>query len=249
MGPSLRKLLLIALGVIVLGTLTAFWAPYGTGRLGWPLIWYYWTGIMALGWGCGLAVEALLRIGMPRLSMPLPYAAASVAAALIAITATIVFHLSRGEVLNTASYLNVTLQVGVLTGVMTLVYAVIKERGRPSAAEVDEAVAAPVAGAALLERLEPRHQRASLFAISAEDHYLRVHTSVGDTLIRMRMSDALLAVAELEGAQTHRSWWVARDAVKAVKRANGKAELTLTGDIKAPVSRSFAPALREAGWF
>ncbi|WP_300554234.1 LytTR family DNA-binding domain-containing protein [Maricaulis sp.] len=68
--------------------------------------------------------------------------------------------------------------------------------------------------------------------------------------MRVKITEVgLLAVEALDGARTHRSWWVARGAVESVRRTNGKAELTLTGNIKAPVSRSFAPALREAGWF
>jgi DNA-binding LytR/AlgR family response regulator len=53
----------------------------------------------------------------------------------------------------------------------------------------------------------------------------------------------------LEGAQTHRSWWVAKAAVRAVERGDGRASLTLDGGITAPVSRRYARALREAGWY
>ena len=85
-------------------------------------------------------------------------------------------------------------------------------------------------------------------ALQNEDHYLRVHTARGDALILMRLSDAIAAVSALEGAQTHRSWWVARDAVIDVKKADGRATLTLEGGQQVPVSRTFYPKLREAGW-
>ncbi|MNE65569.1 LytTr DNA-binding domain protein [compost metagenome] len=65
----------------------------------------------------------------------------------------------------------------------------------------------------------------------------------------MRLADALIELEGLEGAQTHRSWWVAKGAVASVARGDGRAALTLTGDLTAPVSRRYARALREAGWW
>jgi DNA-binding LytR/AlgR family response regulator len=82
----------------------------------------------------------------------------------------------------------------------------------------------------------------------AEDHYLRVYSSAGEALIRMRLGDALLALEAVEGARTHRSWWVARPAVREVRRVKGRIELVLVNDAVAPVSRTYAAALREAGW-
>ena len=65
----------------------------------------------------------------------------------------------------------------------------------------------------------------------------------------MRLSDAVAELQGLEGAQTHRSWWVARDAVRDVRRGDGRATLTLEGGISVPVSRRHARALRAAGWY
>jgi DNA-binding LytR/AlgR family response regulator len=90
---------------------------------------------------------------------------------------------------------------------------------------------------------------AVIYAVSAEDHYLRLHTSKGSELILMRLSDAISELDGLEGAQTHRSWWVAREAVESVKRDGDRVTLQLTGGAEAPVSRPNVRALREAGWF
>jgi LytTr DNA-binding domain len=100
-----------------------------------------------------------------------------------------------------------------------------------------------------LERLPPRLSGAELFAVEAEDHYLRLHTSLGQDLILMRLADALVELEGLEGAQTHRSWWVARAAVASAERLDGRAVLTLKDGAEVPVSRGFARALRTAGWF
>jgi hypothetical protein len=114
-----------------------------------------------------------------------------------------------------------------------------------------ETHAAP-AGAApprFLERLPAKLRGADIHAVEAQDHYLRLHTSKGQDLILMRLSDAVAELEGLEGAQVHRSWWVARDAVAKARRGDGKATLTLAGGVQVPVSRAYARALREAGWF
>jgi hypothetical protein len=100
-----------------------------------------------------------------------------------------------------------------------------------------------------LERLPLKLRGAELYAVEAEDHYLRLHTSKGSDLILMRLADAVAELEGLEGAQTHRSWWVAKAAVTDAKRGDGRAVLTLKDGAEAPVSRSYAPALRDAGWF
>lgn len=111
------------------------------------------------------------------------------------------------------------------------------------------AAAAGAAPARFLDRLPPKLRGATIRAVQGEDHYLRVHTDRGSDLILMRLSDALAELEGLEGAQTHRSWWVARDAVRDVERGDGRAVLTLDGGLTAPVSRRYAKALREAGWY
>ena len=64
----------------------------------------------------------------------------------------------------------------------------------------------------------------------------------------MRLSDAIAELPAGAGAQTHRSWWVAKDAVRGVTKADGRATLTLAEPLEAPVSRSFYKALNDAGW-
>ncbi len=90
---------------------------------------------------------------------------------------------------------------------------------------------------------------ARILALVSEDHYLRVYTDGGNTMILMRLSDAIAELGSEGGAQTHRSWWVARDAVSKAVRADGKAVLTLSDGTEAPVSRTYYRALSGQGWF
>lgn len=99
------------------------------------------------------------------------------------------------------------------------------------------------------DRLPLPMRSAKIIALEAEDHYLRVHFEGGQsTLILMRLSDAIAELPAGAGAQTHRSWWVAKDAVRGVTKADGRATLTLAEPLEAPVSRSFYKALNDAGW-
>jgi hypothetical protein len=99
-----------------------------------------------------------------------------------------------------------------------------------------------------LERLPVRMRSAEIWAIEAEDHYLRVHTSLGETMVLMRLADAVRELASLEGLQTHRSWWVARQGLADASRGDGKVTLTLKSGGEAPVSRTYLKAVKDAGW-
>lgn len=111
------------------------------------------------------------------------------------------------------------------------------------------AVPPPPRPVRFLDRLPPRLRGAELHAIEAEDHYLRLHTSRGQDLILMRLGDAVEELEGLEGAQVHRSWWVARGAIEDVRRGDGRAVLTLKDGVEVPVSRTYARQLRAAGWY
>ncbi len=87
-----------------------------------------------------------------------------------------------------------------------------------------------------------------IVALQGEDHYVRVHTSIGSELLLMRLRDAIKDMEGRSGEQVHRSWWVAREAVGGV-RANGRrVSLTLTNGLEVPVSREATARLRRAGW-
>lgn len=99
------------------------------------------------------------------------------------------------------------------------------------------------------QRLSARRRAAALIAVEAEDHYLRVHTDAGDELITARFADALAELAAAPGFQTHRSWWVAADAIDDVKWLRGRGEAKLKCGLLVPISRSNAGPLKAAGWF
>lgn len=98
----------------------------------------------------------------------------------------------------------------------------------------------------LMERL-PLEKRGTLMALSVEDHYVRIRTTVAETLVLMRLSDAIRETGELNGDQVHRSHWVNYDQVTAARREGDRAILTLADESEVPVSRSNLPKIKEAG--
>lgn len=106
----------------------------------------------------------------------------------------------------------------------------------------------PEAERAFRLRLSAKRRGARLIALEAEDHYVRVHTDAGSELLSMRFSEALDELALAHGYRLHRSWWAPADAIEQVRWKRGTGEARLAGGLTAPVSRSCATALKEAGW-
>lgn len=93
----------------------------------------------------------------------------------------------------------------------------------------------------------PERLGRELLCLQMEDHYVRVHTELGDDLILMRMRDAVGELEGYDGLQVHRSYWVARRAIVDVARVGERAVLTLVNGLEVPVSRRRMQAAREHG--
>ena len=104
----------------------------------------------------------------------------------------------------------------------------------------------PEAERDFLLRLSAKRRAARLIAVEAEDHYVRVHTDAGSELVTMRFSEAVEELSRAYGYRLHRSWWVAAEAIEAVRWTRGGGEVRLAGGTVAPVSRSYAAALKSA---
>jgi hypothetical protein len=84
-----------------------------------------------------------------------------------------------------------------------------------------------------------------LVALSAEQHYVRVHTVKGDTLILFAFRRAIAAVARFEGMQIHRSHWVRLSHVADLSGTTRDLRCRLSTGEVLPVSRGNAAVLRE----
>jgi hypothetical protein len=144
---------------------------------------------------------------------------------------------------------SIYVSVTVIIALISIPTAIMRsrQRGATSAPAAAPTAAASSPGSPFLGRISPRLGTA-LLAIATEDHYLKVTTELGSELILFRLSDAVAELDPGSGQQVHRSYWVARRAVASVERDGHRTALILSNGDKIPVSRTYLPALREAGW-
>lgn len=240
-----RGLVIALIGAGILSASGAF----GTGAAPLAQRLVYWAAVMALGglWGhlCGTVVAR--RVDMDEH----PWRAVAVLTLVIAGPLVLAVWAATGLVFAYRLH-PLSALPGLIVPVLIVTAAVSAAniflgRAQPRLTHADQ-TSSP-SRVAFLDRLPPKLRGAAIRAVQAEDHYLRLHTDRGSDLILMRLSDAVEELDGLEGARTHRSWWVARDAVRGIERRDGRATLTLEDDLRAPVSRRYARALRAAGWW
>jgi len=237
----------IVLAALVVAAIMAVSGAFGTDNLAIVPRLAYWLCLTAAGAGFGITASRAL---VPRAWVESrPVIAWILIVVIICLPMTLVVAVSDALVvhrpLRWPLILGMFLPTLATTAAMTALAFLIRRRG-PIETHAAESGAPP---ARFLERIPARLKESDLWAVEAEDHYLRLHTSRGQDLILMRLGDAIVELEGIEGARTHRSWWVARSAVKSVDRAEGRATLTLVDGAQAPVSRAYVKTLRAAGWF
>ncbi|CEJ15460.1 LytTr DNA-binding domain protein [bacterium YEK0313] len=156
-------------------------------------------------------------------------------------TPDVLRHVNRGELVFQ------TLSLNLILG--TVVW-VIRERLQPTMQPIpapagilpEPVIARAAVGEeqvdALTAKLPVALRRARLIALSAEDHYLKVHTDRGEALILMGLSQAAAALGPRRGVRIHRSHWVAFDALPADGYKRSAGALHLDGGLTLPVSRT-----------
>ena len=238
----LRGLVITLVGAAFL----AYSEAFGSAALSTPVRFAYWFGLMIAGWLWGVGVSNFffgkivrpqrlwLRILVSSLVIAVPYSA----------VVGIATALTRGSSAYYATPAGMG-EIFLATLLISTVMIVINVLVARQAGGVTSASAQPPK---FLDRLPPKLKGAEVWAVEAEDHYLRLHTSGGQDLILMRLSDAVAELQGIEGAQVHRSWWVARGAIVEAVRGDGRATLTLKDGAEVPVSRTYARLLRQSGW-
>ena len=222
-----------------LAALCAWFGIYGTGNLPFLPRFGLWFMTVVIGNGSAYLATPLIRDRLGK-SWPVPLQALAIAA-LISVPITLALMVISSD---PWSFRKCYIQYGyvLVVSLVFVVFHLVIERSKM----VDEVVKAdPIT--VFLERLPVKYRTASLYAVSAEDHYLRVHTSMGEELILMRLADAMRELDGADGLQTHRSWWVAKDGVADSDKEDGKPVLILKSGAHASVSRTFAGAVKAAG--
>lgn len=232
-----------------IGWLMGFLGPFGSDHIPVLTVYAYWMVCMIGGGVIGIALDEILsrRVPAPWRRVVVVSLLMSPAVALLVIAAQ---RLLIGGVFDGAGMLKLLWQVWPISLAVMAVRALVW-RQMPVRVETRTVIAPPLpeAEAAFRRRLSAKRRGARLIAIEADDHYLKVHTDAGEELITLRFADALAELAQAHGWRIHRSWWVSAEAVEAVRWRRGLGEMRLAGGLTAPVSRTYAPLLKEAGWF
>jgi len=224
-------------------------APYGTDRLPPALRLLYWQICISGGGLIGITADVALSrfVSSPWQRL------GPVAIGMAPLVTLLVFAVNRALL---GSHGGFSIYLLLLWRVFVICVPVMAVRAlawRPAVLKIETrtivAPPLPEAEALFRRRLSARRRTARLIAVEAEDHYLRVHTEAGDELVTARFADALAELAPAHGLRVHRSWWVAADAIETVRWRRGGGEAQLRGGLIVPVSRTYAPALKDAGWF
>ena len=109
-------------------------------------------------------------------------------------------------------------------------------------------LAAPPAGNAGQPPPVPPHQLALALCLQMEDHHVRLHLPGGSILHLASLRDTIAQAGETRGLQAHRSWWVARDAVRGWATEGRTTLLLLANGLEVPVARNRVAQLRAEGW-
>jgi DNA-binding LytR/AlgR family response regulator len=241
--------------VTALGVFFAMSGPFGTyTAFGVGIRYAYWIGLCLIGYlNIQLIAHAVAAVGLPIRH--------SVAMALITLGSAVP---TTFAVAWTESWLRKqsAIPLNQLPGIYLCVAAIqlmvllfltrlqaslrqlLLTRQAPSDAVAD-VPAQPDLPCRFMQRI-PGHLGTDLLALGAEDHYLRIVTAQGSTLILMRLQDAIGELAAGKGMQVHRSWWVSFDAVTATKRDGGRTSLILNNQQEVPVSRTYLAEVRSA---
>jgi DNA-binding LytR/AlgR family response regulator len=233
---------------LVAGAFMALVGAFGSQSAPLTVRLVYWIGLILAGTVIGdLVGRALSR--RPKLGENRVLTWATTAALVSMPTTLIVWAVTGFTFEHGCKLADLPYYFGAVLTVSAAMTAIVMVVNTPGAATHAPAADAAPARIRFLDRLPPRLMGAAIYAVQSEDHYLRLHTSKGQELILLRLADAIAELDGVEGAQVHRSWWVARDAVADVRREGARIILVLRNAAEAPVSRPNVKPLRDAGWF
>ena len=256
-----RKLAIDLSIMTVIGVLMAVIGPFGSFEQPLAMRLLVWLGLAYAGYAIyaplGAVVDRLhQRLDLPRAGLwTAAVVVASVPMAMIVWSLNFFYGPLAMPTAETALlyYLNVLVVGGAVTVLFNILDRPIPADAVPPETTSEqpspvEPIVPPAKAGRFFDRL-PAALGTELIALEMEDHYVRAHTALGSELILLRMRDAVAELDGLDGAQVHRSWWVARGAVEDVKREGRNIRLVLANDIEAPVARSNVAPLKDAGWF
>ena len=96
----------------------------------------------------------------------------------------------------------------------------------------------------LLTRLPNGTRPCQIMSFSMQDHYVEVTMMEGQSLLLMRLTDAINELGDLKGVRSHRSHWVSERHLVDIKRDGRKFVAVLTDGRKIPISDPYLDGVR-----
>jgi DNA-binding LytR/AlgR family response regulator len=233
------------LSAVAFGALLGVMGPFGSQSLG-PVVKYpFWLALSLAGFAAAAAARRLIATSTLSATSARRLAAVTAISALpmTFVVAWAIGLVRPGRTFTPAQMLALFPYVALVQLLIARILAPVSQAAEPESAS--EPAAAPEYPPEFLSKL-PIALRRDILALEAEDHYLRVHTLHGSALILMRLADAAAMIDPRLGIRVHRSWWVARDGVRALERTPGRAIARLVDDTPVPISRTYLPSARTA---
>jgi hypothetical protein len=85
----------------------------------------------------------------------------------------------------------------------------------------------------------------NILCMSSQEHYVKVVLKSETIMQRMKLPDLLDQLADCQGIQPHRSWWVSINARPVLKRNGAKPKLLLSNGTEVPVARARLQAVQD----
>lgn len=98
----------------------------------------------------------------------------------------------------------------------------------------------------LMRRL-PDDAKGPILRLSGRDHFVEIVTAEAIHSVRMRLADAVEEMDGVDGLYTHRSHWVAKEAIREIEREGGRHYVISADKERIPVSRGKLAELEDAG--
>ena len=225
---------------LIAGLVLSILAPYGTSTFSLPVRFIYWVGLAMAGGVGATMLDMFARKKGWTLTSWQRALGQSVGATLVVSVILLGFTMLTYGWPGWVHFLTMPFFIWVISILICGIGELVRSRKGGAAVEPQRPD--------IMERLKPALRRSAIYALSSEDHYVRVITAAGDDLILMRLSDAIKETAPLKGLQIHRSYWVAEAGIDKVLKQDGKLSVRLKNGTTAPVSRNKSKSLREAGW-
>lgn len=256
-GLEIKNILSDCLVVAIFVLFLTFLKPFGMHQISFLYSGSFWTIICFSGYAVYSPVIKILSARLSN-SLPQPFNNAAIrliistlmACAIMALFAPFIINLFFNSLENywqslPMSFLACVFIGGVIAGVSSIKSILIRQNKQLQQSEKaltnESEKIITIQNQQVNELINelPLEKRGRLICLQMDDHYLNIVTDKGQHLLLIRFKDALLKLENYDGFQTHRSWWVSREAVAASKKEGRKLILIMENGLEVPVSQTY----------